>query len=205
MKSRLQNHKLTILGESSIGKTSIAYRLINEAYDPNHGSTIGAAFNCFRYKDIKIDMWDTAGQERYLALAPIYYRNSKIILLVFDISNPITIQRVYYYLDKIIDEIKNEYQCIIVGNKRDLVSDEEFAKVVQEVEETSAMYNKRLPRELDYIYLSAKDNMNITDLKNKLYIYCKEISHLDLISTICLNDKANLDLLDDYSYSNCCS
>ena len=34
---------------------------------------------------IKFEIWDTAGQERYQSLAPMYYRNAKAAIVVYDI------------------------------------------------------------------------------------------------------------------------
>ena len=200
-------NKIAILGESAIGKTSIAYRLVNDVFNPNHGSTIGAAFNHFRYKDIKIDMWDTAGQERYLALAPIYYRKSKIILLVFDISNRSTIDRLKYYLDLIRYDIHNDFQCIIIGNKSDLVSEDELQEAKLEIEQKYLEYNTYFPRPIKHTYLSAKDNTNIADLKDMIYLSCKEITRTEnpVIKLDYSLEYAESDSLKSSFTSRCCS
>ena len=62
--------KLVILGESAVGKSSLALRFVKGQYNDNAESTIGAAFlthvlQLDQEKSVKIDLWDTAGQERY--------------------------------------------------------------------------------------------------------------------------------------------
>jgi len=36
---------------------------------------------------IKLELWDTAGQEKFRHIAPIYFRKSSAVLIVYDISN----------------------------------------------------------------------------------------------------------------------
>lgn len=74
--ARTLNFKLCLLGESAVGKSSIALRFAQDVYDDYRESTIGAAFltRVLTINDstaIKFEIWDTAGQERYRSLAPM--------------------------------------------------------------------------------------------------------------------------------------
>src|SRR5665647_2881870 len=104
-----RGNKIVLLGESSVGKSAIAIRIARNSYAVNYESTIGAAYHNVKIDDnVKLDIWDTAGQERYMALAPMYYRNARIILLVFDLTDFDTMDRLITYLDKFMEEdIKN--------------------------------------------------------------------------------------------------
>lgn len=46
----------------------------------------------------ELNIWDTAGQERFHALGPIYYRDSQGALLVYDITDPKSFDRVRSYV-----------------------------------------------------------------------------------------------------------
>ena len=46
---------------------------------------------CFDDTTVKFEIWDTAGQERYHSLAPMYYRGSQAAIVVYDITNPVSI------------------------------------------------------------------------------------------------------------------
>ncbi len=35
---------------------------------------------------VKLDLWDTAGQEAFRSLAPMYYRNADITVVMYDVS-----------------------------------------------------------------------------------------------------------------------
>jgi len=45
---------------------------------------------------VTLSIWDTAGQERFHALGPIYYRESNGALLVYDITDEDSFQKVYF-------------------------------------------------------------------------------------------------------------
>lgn len=67
---------MVLLGESAVGKSSIALRYVQNDFEEYRESTIGAAFltQTLQLDDgttIKLEIWDTAGQERYKSLAPI--------------------------------------------------------------------------------------------------------------------------------------
>lgn len=58
-------------------------------------STIGAAFltQTISLDDtttVKFEIWDTAGQERYKSLAPMYYRNANCAVVVYDITQAVS-------------------------------------------------------------------------------------------------------------------
>lgn len=45
---------------------------------------------------MNLAIWDTAGQEKFHALGPIYYRMSNGAILVYDITDEDTFQKVCY-------------------------------------------------------------------------------------------------------------
>lgn len=131
--------KLVLLGESSVGKSSIVTRFTTGNFHRSN-ATIGAAFTTKTLslesivpetgetidKKIKLEIWDTAGQERYRSLAPMYYRNTDVALIVFDVTNKDSIARAQSWIDELnryINEGEHEERGIlikIVGNKIDL-------------------------------------------------------------------------------------
>lgn len=67
---------------------------------------------------------DTAGQERFRSLIPSYIRDSRVAIVVYDITK----RKSFEFIDKWIEDVKNERGeenviLCIVGNKSDL-SDE---------------------------------------------------------------------------------
>ena len=75
--------KVAFLGESGVGKTTIIQSFDNIDV-PTQAPTLGASFSMHYVKVdddvIRLKIWDTAGQEKFKSLAPLYYRDSKIIV-----------------------------------------------------------------------------------------------------------------------------
>lgn len=125
-------YKIVLLGDSSVGKTSLVHRFTTNSFDQHTSNTIGAAFITKEFtspqhpeKKVKFEIWDTAGQERYRSLTPMYYRNAKVALICFDLSNPQeTFERAKYWIDQLLMHrgTPGEDSIIIklVGNKLDL-------------------------------------------------------------------------------------
>src|SRR4051794_8211294 len=66
-------------------------------------------------------IWDTAGQERYHALGPIYYRESNGALLVYDVTDPQSWDKVKSWVKELKKMLGNSCVLAIIGNKIDLL------------------------------------------------------------------------------------
>lgn len=119
--------KIIVLGNSSVGKTSILKRYFHNKFDDNStGATVSAIFQS---KKIKIDpftiadlhIWDTAGQEQYRAITKTYIYGSNGIILVFDLTDEKSFNDLDYWMEEINDAVdKNKVIKILIGNKSDL-------------------------------------------------------------------------------------
>ena len=86
--------KIVVIGESSVGKTSIINQYINELFIDQSISTIGTdkftKIETINNKEIKLNIWDTAGQERFRSLTPLFLKGSNIVLMVYDITDKVS-------------------------------------------------------------------------------------------------------------------
>ena len=114
---------------------------------------------------IRLDLWDTAGQEKFHALGPIYYRGANGALLVYDVTNPESFDRVVEWTKELNKmEGTGKIQLSIIGNKLDLLS-----PVEQRSTQTNSLIQKAVKFAHDTVnarhYLtSAKLNQGIGDL-----------------------------------------
>lgn len=88
--------KVLVLGDSSVGKSSLLRRYVDNQYDDSYLSTIGVDFKIktLRVNNImvKLHMWDTAGQERFRSITQQYYRGCDGVFLVVDMTNVETLR-----------------------------------------------------------------------------------------------------------------
>ena len=149
--------KLVLIGDSSVGKTNILSKYLNDEFDQNSKPTIGVEFATKNFEIenniVKTQIWDTAGQERYRAITSSYYKGAKGCLLVYDITRKESFENI----DKWISDLKsagNENMSIIlVGNKSDLENERKVTK--EEAEEKAKLYN------LAFMETSALNGTNI--------------------------------------------
>ena len=161
---RFGTFKLVMLGESNVGKSSIIQRFTKNVFDFHQEATIGAAFitkifqiNQFNkgfVSKIKYEIWDTAGQERYKSLTPMYYRNSNIAIIVFDLLDHDSFQKAKDWIDELNfyngsnpshksnnnnnndndNEEDNNFIIALVGNKIDLINESNKSKAIPQSE-----------------------------------------------------------------------
>jgi small GTP-binding protein len=162
-----QSCKVVLLGESGVGKTSIINRFINDTFDPNSLTSLGASFISKplyiidKKKSLKLDIWDTAGQEKYRSLAKIFYKDAKIIIFVYDITNQKSFEQIKnYWYSQTEDYGESNIIYGIAANKSDLYETEQ-------VNEEDA---KQFARSINAVFssTSAKGNSGIDTLFQKL-------------------------------------
>ena len=87
--SAVETVKVVLLGEAGVGKTCIISQFISGVFDPDTISSLSAQYLTKTIdfsdinKSIKFEIWDTAGQERFRSLAKIFYKDAKVICLVY--------------------------------------------------------------------------------------------------------------------------
>lgn len=133
--------KLVLLGDSGVGKTSLACRFVHNSFHPFREATIGATYLSRNLivpdkedgpenssdspaneprKAVELKIWDTAGQERYQSLTPLYFRGAGAALLIYDVTK----LHSYQTLQRWVRELKHigpdNVLLTICGNKSDL-------------------------------------------------------------------------------------
>ncbi len=160
--SKTYTFKLVLMGESGVGKSSIALRMVSDTFNANTEATIGASFFSkiinTEHESLHFKIWDTAGQEKYHCLVPMYYRGSDAALVVYDITD----ESSYKLAKRHVKELKENSDVKVIafiGNKCDRKD-----RVVSETD--AKLYANS--QKLLYIETSAKLNINIINILNIL-------------------------------------
>ena len=123
--------KIVLIGESSVGKTSIINQFIEKTFQEYLQSTVGGTFNSklIRCEDLnktlKLEIWDTAGQERYRSITKTYYSSSQGLVFIYDITKRETFDNLDEWINNAKESLGNEnnYLIFLIGNKLDLAEE----------------------------------------------------------------------------------
>jgi Ras-related protein Rab-7A len=194
--------KIIIIGDSCVGKTSLARRYVNNTFYESYKSTIGVDFLSktikMNKKILNLQLWDTAGSERFRATSPSFYRGADGCVIVFDLTNMTSFKNLEGWIDEFlltsfpIDP--DSFPFIIIGNKSDLIDDTNRVISKRFIEKFCESKNIR------YFEVSTKFNINISSafdfLINKIYKKNSNETNVDLLydmKSINLNEESEED------------
>ena len=165
------NFKVVIIGNVSVGKSSIIKRYISNEFSEDYKCTIGTesftkSLFISENKKVNLKIWDTCGQERFRTVTRQYYQNTQAILLVFDLTNEKSFTDLDSWLEEVINYISDK-KCMIflLGNKSDekekiVIDNEQITKFLQK--------NRKIKR---YFDVSALNGHNIDLAFDKISQY----------------------------------
>ena len=174
-KAKVKMLKISIIGDSKTGKTSIINCFSGHEFNINMLTSIGIDKQevWMKMKDgneIKLIIWDTAGQKRYYSISTGTIKNSHGIIVCYALNDKKSFANVVTWLED-EREISINIPIVLFGNKCDLTNER---KVTYEEAEKFANNNKMV-----YFETSAKDNINIKEGFEKIAedAYEKDISN----------------------------
>ncbi|GAB1224425.1 hypothetical protein ENUP19_0201G0005 [Entamoeba nuttalli] len=187
--------KVTLVGESSVGKSSIC-NVISKGVFEKTSATIGAEFIKFNrmYKEqqVLVSLFDTSGEERYHSIPQSYYRKSNAVIMVYDISRKETFEQLEYWLNDVKGNCEID-TIICVGNKIDL----ERAVSKEDALEFARRHS------LIYTETSAKTFEGVEDLVNEMIAAVMESNQKD--ETISSNENLHIeDISSQQTSYGCC-
>jgi small GTP-binding protein len=118
------SHKVPIIGDANVGKTSIVTRYTTDQFAESPAATVGVSNVqvTLHHNDdeVTINIWDTAGQERFRSLVPLYTRGADVIMLVFSFTDPESFEHIDQWYTKLRTDMRMLCPIVLVGNKTDL-------------------------------------------------------------------------------------
>ena len=115
---------ISLFGESNVGKTCICGAFLGLEFLDEHLSTVGiekmsSVVQLESGETIKIKLWDTAGEERFRCISVNTLKSSQAAVVVFDLTNTESFERVKDWLKEIRD-FSSKMPVALFGNKSDL-------------------------------------------------------------------------------------
>ena len=186
-------YKILILGDTSVGKTSILLQFCEGKYDPETLTTIGIdykkKFIKKNNKNIQLNICDTAGQERFRAIGKNLIKSADGIIVMYDISSKRSFHNIKDWINNIIESVDiNKIGLVIAGNKMDLNDKREVdEKMRQNLEEK---------QKIKVIETSAKDNINVNEL------FINLVDRMEELGLGIVHHSSSLDEKDDEPEKN---
>lgn len=187
--------KISVIGETGVGKTSILDKICNNHINDSMASTIGVDFfsllKNINDREIKIQFWDTAGQEKFRTITKSFYRKNDLIIIVFNLNQEESFEKIIYWYHQILQNSDAEIPILILGNKSDL--------------------EKKIPqKKIDMLIENLKNQATYNNIfYTNFSIYKKEDPNkfLHLIANIFENKENNFEdipLFDNPKKKTCC-
>ncbi len=156
--------KIILLGDSSVGKTSLLNQYIKNEFSLQYKATIGADFLTKQMTRenaiINLQIWDTAGSEKYHSVGAGFYRKCETCVLVFDQTNADSFKNVELWRKEFLNNLNppegDKYPFVLFGNKSDMVGD---IKVTEEEIRNYCLAHNDMP----YFSVSAKNGDKVEE------------------------------------------
>ena len=127
-----ENIKIIVLGETGTGKTNLINAYFDKPFNKDNFTTTAPEF--FQ-KELKVDgcnclvgLWDTAGQEKYRSLSKVIMNGSKIVVLVYDVTNKKTFEELNFWVKSVEEVLGKDPILGIAANKIDLFEEQVVEK-----------------------------------------------------------------------------
>ncbi len=119
--------KVILLGQGSVGKTSVIRRFVKKAFEHDYKTTVGSNFLIKKLElddDTRMTMqiWDLSGQDSFRNIRTQYFLHSHGGIMVFDLTRADTLDDLEkWYFD--FKEKAGGVPLMLFGNKCDLKKD----------------------------------------------------------------------------------
>lgn len=152
--------KILTLGDINVGKTSIILRFVNDTFTMDYKSTIGVDMKMINVEynthTAQLVIWDSTGQERFQSMTKNYYKNSDVLLLIYDVKDIKSFSQTEVWLKGIIENKTDNALVYLVANKIDCGADRVVSR------EQGELIAKKY--KIHYFEVSAMSGINIDEL-----------------------------------------
>ena len=156
--------KVMMLGDASVGKTSLTIRYISGTFMEDLKLTIGVDFYSkiiqFKGKKVKLQIWDFGGEERFRFLLSQYVKGANGALFLYDITNKESLEHLPDWT-QIVREYAGQIPIALIGSKSDL----EKYRAVHKEDGKNAVHKYNLS---GFLELSSKTGQNVQEAFNMI-------------------------------------
>lgn len=158
--------KICLIGEGSVGKTSLVKRFVYDTFDDTYISTIGTKITKKELRlthpesseemEVTMLVWDIMGQKGFRELLQeAYFFGAQGLIAVCDVTNKFSFDEVGDWISSAFD-ITGEIPVALIANKYDLKDNSEFS--LEDLQEFAKKYKNHI-----VLPASAKTGLNVEE------------------------------------------
>jgi len=118
--------KILLLGDFSVGKTSLIRRYVDGTFDDKYLTTIGVKISKKNLQigtnECELIIWDVEGNTPHKKIPTSYYKGASGAIFVTDVNRSETFQNIKEILNTFL-QLNPNAKYVIAHNKSDLLSD----------------------------------------------------------------------------------
>jgi small GTP-binding protein len=135
--------KICMIGDFSVGKTSLIRRYLDRQFSDHYLSTIGVkisrkelSFSTLGASETtcQLMIWDIEGKTEFQSITPSYVAGAKGAIIVADLNRPDTIDHIQEHLDLVRSINPGGIAIAIALNKCDTVTQENAQSIVESIQ-----------------------------------------------------------------------
>ena len=158
-----ERFKIVIVGNASVGKTSIKSTYLGLDYVDNYHMTLGVEIGMKLFGKHQLHLFDIGGQSGF-SMAE-YFSGAHGAVLVFDVTNRESFDAVGQWVEILSSRIGHMVPAVLVGNKSDLRGFGDVGHIsIEEASVKSQVLSQNTIYEIPYFETSAKTGLNIDHL-----------------------------------------
>ncbi|KAK0131834.1 EF-hand calcium-binding domain-containing protein 4B [Merluccius polli] len=138
--------KVVLVGNSSVGKTSLLRSFCEGRFHPSTSATVGIDYSVktltLDSTQVAMQLWDTAGQERYRSITKQFFRKADGVVVMYDVTVEETFKAVRPWLANVQEAAGEGIPILLLGNKMDMDAERQvsYKEAVLLAEETQIMF-----------------------------------------------------------------
>lgn len=139
--------KVMIIGDTSVGKSSLVSMYINNMFEEEYQPTIGMSFaekklQITKHMVLDFNIFDMSGLKNFARTRKSFYNNTDILFIMYDVSDPKSIENLSTWIGEAKHFLEGEdTNFFLIGNKIDLVED--FDELFDKSEEISEKFGMK--------------------------------------------------------------
>ncbi|XP_030575983.1 ras and EF-hand domain-containing protein [Archocentrus centrarchus] len=140
--------KVVLVGNSSVGKTSLLRSFCEGRFHPSTTATVGIDYSVktltLDNMQVAMQLWDTAGQERYRSITKQFFRKAEGVVVMYDVTVEESFKAVQPWLTNVQEAAGEGIPILLLGNKMDMDEDREvsFKDAEQLAYENKVMFSE---------------------------------------------------------------